>query len=147
MKLYNIVSATATQSPTMLTLVIDAEINGVRAEYPYAYDEADPYGLAPDIAEYLYAKPLDVKPYIPQKQPLPELAPYQFRAMLALSGKEAGLTAYLDTLPAQAQIVAKAKLEYSLSFQRDNDLVEAARQALALTSAQLDALWLQAASL
>jgi hypothetical protein len=147
MKLHNIISATATQSPTQLDLVIDAEIDGVRAEYPYTYDEADPYGLAPDIAEYLQATPIDVKPYIPQKQPLPELAPYQFRAMLALSGKESGLTAYLDALPLHAQIVAKAKLDYSLSFHRDHDLVEAARQALGLTSAQLDALWMQAASL
>lgn len=79
--------------------------------------------------------------------PLPDLAPYQFRAMLTLSGKEAALTAYLDALPAQARVVAKAKLDFSLSFHRDNDLVEAARQALGLTPAQLDTLWLQAAGL
>lgn len=82
------------------------------------------------------------------KRGLLRLAPKQYRAAkLTLSGKEAALTAYLDALPSQAQVVAKAKLDYSLSFHRDNDLVEAARQALGLTAPQLDALWLAAAAI
>lgn len=77
----------------------------------------------------------------------PELAPYQFRAMLKLSGKEQQLMAVLNGLPEPAKTVALAKLEYSLQFRRDNDLVEQARQAMGLTTEALDKLWLQAAAI
>lgn len=79
--------------------------------------------------------------------PLPELLPYQFRAMLALSGKQADLDAYIAGLSDPAKTIAQAKLDYSLSFQRDNDLVLQAQSALGLTDDQLDALWEQAAAI
>jgi len=79
--------------------------------------------------------------------PLPDLAPYQFFSMLELSGKKAALDAFINALPAPANIVARAKLDRSLVFHRDNDLVLAAQQALGLTDQQLDTLWLQAAAL
>ena len=79
--------------------------------------------------------------------PLPDLAPWQFRAMLRLSGKEDDLLAFLDNLPEPARTVAKAKLEYTLVFHRDNDLVLAVQQALGLSDQELDGLWAQAASL
>ncbi len=78
---------------------------------------------------------------------LPELKPYQFRAMLKLSGKEQQLMAVLDALTEPAKTVALAKLEYSLQFHRDNDLVEQARQAMGLTTDALDKLWQQAAAI
>lgn len=78
---------------------------------------------------------------------LPELEPYQFRAMLKLSGKEQQLMAVLDALSEPAKTVALAKLEYSLKFHRDNDLVEQARQAMGLTADALDKLWQQAAAI
>lgn len=93
--------------------------------------------------------PRDPEPEPPPEQPPspPDLAPWQFRAMLRLSGKEADLLDFLDGLPEPARTVAKAKLEYTLVFHRDNDLVLAAQQALNLTEQELDGLWLQAASL
>lgn len=78
---------------------------------------------------------------------MPELQPYQFFAMLEISGKKAALDAFIDALPAPQNIVARTKLDKSLAFHRDNDLVLAAQQALGLTNDQLDALWTQAASL
>lgn len=81
------------------------------------------------------------------KAPLPELEPYQFFAMLDLSGKAAALDVFIDALPSPQNIVARRKLEKALAFHRDNDLVLAAQQALGLTDEQLDALWLQAAAL
>ena len=78
---------------------------------------------------------------------LPTLLPYQFRAMLKLSGKEQQLMAVLDALTEPTKTVALAKLEYSLTFRRDNDLVEQARRAMGLTPEALDALWLQAAGI
>jgi hypothetical protein len=79
--------------------------------------------------------------------PLPDLLPYQFRAMLALSGKQSALDAYVAGLPDPQKTIAQAKLDYSLVFQRDNSLVLAAQQALGLTNDQLDALWKQAAAI
>lgn len=88
--------------------------------------------------------------YVPPPPPPPEapvLQPYQFFAMLEISGKKAVLDAFIDALPAPQNIVARAKLDRSLAFHRDNDLVLAAQQALGLTDAEIDALWTQAASL
>lgn len=78
---------------------------------------------------------------------MPVLQPYHFFAMLEISGKKAVLDAFIDALPAPQNIVARAKLDRSLAFHRDNDLVLAAQQALGLTTEQLDALWTQAAAL
>ena len=79
--------------------------------------------------------------------PLPVLLPYQFFAMLEISGKKPALDAFIASIPAPGNIVAKAKLDRSLEFRRDNDLVLAAQQALGLTNQQLDVLWMQAAAL
>jgi hypothetical protein len=88
-----------------------------------------------------------IEAYVAPPAPLPDLLPYQFRAMLALSGKQADLDAYIAGLSDPAKTIAQAKLDYSLSFQRDNDLVLAAQSALGLTNDQLDALWEQAAQI
>jgi len=74
----------------------------------------------------------------------PDLLPYQFRAILALSGHQTALDDYIAGLADPAKTIAQAKLDYSLSFQRDNELVLAAQQALGLTDDQLNALWAQA---
>ena len=89
----------------------------------------------------------DVRAFLSPPPPAPALLPYQFRAMLKLSGKEQQLMAVLDALTEPTKTVALAKLEYSLTFRRDNDLVEQARQAMGLTTDALDKLWLQAAAI
>jgi hypothetical protein len=78
---------------------------------------------------------------------LPDLLPYQFWAMVEISGKRNALDTFANSLPGNQKIIAKAKLEHTLSFRRDNPLVEAARQGIGLTKEELDALWLQAAAL
>lgn len=88
----------------------------------------------------------DVATYTPPVSPikLPDLAPYQFRAMLKLSGKQEALYAFISALEDPAKTIAQSKLEYSLSFKRDNSLVLDAQHALGLTDKALDALWVQA---
>lgn len=110
-------------------------------------------------ADYtLFRQPLDgpvgfianggvIAEYVAPVAELPDLAPYQFRAMLKLSGKQDDLYAFIEALPEPNKTVAQAKLEYSLTFKRDNDLVTAAQGALGLTTEELDALWLQAAAI
>ena len=75
---------------------------------------------------------------------IPDLAPYQFRAMLTLSGNQDALNAFIAALPEPNKTIAQSKMEYSLTFRRDNDLVMAAQGALGLTEQELDVLWLQA---
>lgn len=80
-------------------------------------------------------------------EPLPNLQPYQFFAMLELSGFKSALDAFVDGLPSPQNVIARAKLDRTLVFRRDNDLVLAAQQTLGLTDQQLDALWLQASAI
>lgn len=81
------------------------------------------------------------------KDDLPDLLPFQFFSMLALSGKQPALDAFIAGIPEPGHTIAVNKLNRSLSFQRKNSLVLAAQNALALTDQQLDALWLQAAAI
>lgn len=78
---------------------------------------------------------------------LPDLLPYQFWAMVEISGKRNALDTFANSLPGNQKIIAQAKLQHTLSFRRDNPLVEAARKGIGLTNEELDALWVQAASL
>jgi hypothetical protein len=119
-------------------------------EIPADWPDHDNW-IASEVAQigWSYADGSFTAPPAPEEPPapLPNLLPYQFRAMLALSGKQADLDAYIAGLSDPAKTIAQAKLDYSLSFQRHNDLVLAAQSALGLTDDQLDALWEQAAQI
>lgn len=78
---------------------------------------------------------------------LPDLQPYQFWAVLELSGYKNALDNYVNGLHGQAKVIARAKLDKAVTFRRDNELVEAARIAIGLTDEQLDQLWEQAAAI
>ena len=82
-----------------------------------------------------------------QAKPLPDLLPYQFWAMVEISGKRNALDTFANSLPGNQKIIAQAKLQHTLLFRRDNPLVEAARKGIGLTAEELDALWLQAAAI
>lgn len=75
------------------------------------------------------------------------LQPYQFFAMLTLSGKKAELEAFIDGLPSPQNVIARAKLEHTSEFRRGNELVLTAQAALGLTDQQLNTLWAQAAAI
>ena len=62
-------------------------------------------------------------------------------------GRDPGTTLNTGRGTVPEKTVALAKLEYSLKFRRDNDLVEQARQAMGLTTEALDKLWQQAAAI
>lgn len=88
-----------------------------------------------------------IDPPAPSTDTLPDLEPWRFWSMLDMSGKRSDLLTFIGNLPDPQKTVAKAKLEYSLVFRRDNDLVLQAQQALGLTDEQLDGLWAQALEL
>ncbi len=79
---------------------------------------------------------------------LQPLAPYQFRAMLKIAGIEQAVAGAIAAIEDDAQrAVAEAKLEYALSFQREDPLFDVLAPAVGLTDEEIDALWLQALSL
>ena len=81
------------------------------------------------------------------KDPIPDLQPYQFFAMLELSGNKEKLYQFINDLPSPNNIVAKAKLEHTLTFNRNDSLVKLAQANLGLSDDVLDGLWKQALTL
>lgn len=86
-------------------------------------------------------------PPAPPVVTLPDLEPWRFRAMLEISGRKADVETFIDNLPQPTQAVARSKIEYSIYFKRDNDLILAAQAALGMTDQELDGLWEAALSL
>lgn len=72
---------------------------------------------------------------------LAPLAPWQFWAMLRISGQEQAVKDFVIALPEPAKSVASSQLEFSLEFRRDHSLVENVRAILGMTTEQLDELW------
>ena len=114
-------------------------LENVEPTIPAGYERGEPsYAIGADKVTRTWAV---------VKSDLPDLAPYQFFSMLEISGKKSSLDAFINALPPPSNIVARAKLDRSLVFRRDNDLVLAAQAALGLTDDQLDALWQQASQI
>lgn len=75
---------------------------------------------------------------------LPNLEPDQFWFVVRVSGHEDDLTTWLDALREEdpvAWAAASSKLQFAKFFERDHPFVEAAREALGITSEELDTLW------
>lgn len=89
-----------------------------------------------------------------RKAEFPNLEPDQFWFVVRASGHEQELRDWVASLndpdspsyDPMAWAVASAKLDFAKFFERDHQLVEAAREALGMTSAQLDDLWKFAAA-
>ena len=79
--------------------------------------------------------------------PFPNLEPYQFHAMVLLTGYSADIEAAIDADPEPAfKAAAWAKYRYSTHYKRFDPFVVALAAAVGLTPEQLDALWLDAAN-
>lgn len=76
---------------------------------------------------------------------LPNLAPYQFHAMVALTGYDADIRAAIAADPDPGfAAAALAKYLYSTYYKRTDPFVEGLAQVVGLTGEQLDALWANA---
>ena len=92
-----------------------------------------------------------IEPYLPQEPTLrmPNLEPDQFWFVVRVSGYEPNLLAWVASMNDPASptynpvnwAAASAKLEFAKFFERDHEFVEAAREAIGMTAAELDALW------
>ncbi|GHA15049.1 hypothetical protein GCM10007989_07250 [Devosia pacifica] len=92
----------------------------------------------------------------PEPEPVPEpthnltpLQPWQFWAMMRLTGQEQTVRDYIASLndeesenyDPQSWAVASAIIDHSLEYRRDHPLVEDLRQLVGMTESQLDDLW------
>lgn len=90
--------------------------------------------------------------FVPTPPPTPKpvdplttaLTPVQFDAMLRLSGKYEAITAAVEALPEPSKSVALAKINRSTEYHREDPLFAQMGAAAGLSSATIDALWLQA---
>lgn len=83
--------------------------------------------------------------YLREPNQVPHLEPDQFWFVVRLSGRENELLTWIDSLRdeenPQEWAAASSKLQFAKFFERDHPFVEAAREALGMTSEELDALW------
>lgn len=100
-----------------------------------------------EIAPFDFPAPVAPPTPAPVIEKLPDLEPWRFFAVLQLAGYADNLDAFIAAMPEPDKTVARNKLDRTLIFIRDNDLVLAAQAGMGITSEQLDALWLQALSL
>jgi hypothetical protein len=76
------------------------------------------------------------------------LQPYQFDAMLSLSGLDSVLEAAIASLPnATTKAVVLAKLKRMATYDRSDPLFNQLGQIIGKTPADIDALWMQAKDL
>lgn len=74
----------------------------------------------------------------------PNLEPDQFWFVVRASGFESDLKAWIANLKEidpLAWAAASSKLEFAKFFERDHPFVEAAREAIGMSEAELDSLW------
>ncbi|CUI04669.1 hypothetical protein BN2497_4115 [Janthinobacterium sp. CG23_2] len=69
------------------------------------------------------------------------------RLALIAAGHMTAVKAYVDTMPGAGGEQARAYLEYAQTVRRDHPLVEGIRQVLQLTPAEIDALFITAATI
>lgn len=84
-----------------------------------------------------------------RKAAFPNLEPDQFWFVVRASGYEPDLMAWVASMndpesPNYSPVnwaAASAKLQFAKFFERDHEFVEAAREAIGMSAAELDALW------
>lgn len=73
--------------------------------------------------------------------PIHPVAAWRFHAVLRMQGLSGTLETVLAALPDDQEAVARARLEYSQTYDRSDALVAQLGAACGLTTDQLDALW------
>lgn len=79
---------------------------------------------------------------------MPPLSAPRMKAMLRISGKMDAVNAAIAAIPSDTdRILAEETLAGSGSYHRLHPLTDQIRQAIGMTDAELDALWMMAAAL
>ena len=131
----------------------DGTLVGQMNGLPYHIIQSDPLWL---VAQAIAANMGDELPFepAPSAPPAPPLVPAITARQLRLALLGLGLTgaqveaqiAAMPGTPAQRE-AAMIEWEYATTYQRDHPLVVALGAALGLTEAQIDAAWMEAATI
>lgn len=94
---------------------------------------------------FISPPPADVPP---APSPYTPLAPYQFWTAVRATNHEADLLAWVGNIPNPLEkAAASSMLEFSLEYRREHPFMVIAGEALGMTPAELDTLWLWAKTL
>lgn len=148
MRLVSVDAVTATDDPTLFTLSLTADFDdgrGVESGNPYGWRRGASGGeIWEEIDAFMASHPnIPVAPVPPRA--LPVLQPYQFFAMIEISGHTAALNDFISRLPSPANVIDRAKLDHAPNFRRVDDIVLKAQQGVGISDAEFDEMWLQAA--
>lgn len=129
-----------------MTSFVKIEDGVIVQKQPYFEDD---FIEAPDevVCGFLFDGHSFFSPPIPEPEPpgLPNLEPYQFHAMVALTGYTADIEAAINADPDPTfKAAAWAKYRYSTYYKRKDPFVVALGAAVGVSPEQLDALWLDA---
>lgn len=95
-----------------------------------------------EIAQVLADREAAAVPHVPESVPM-----LNARLALIAAGHMAAVKAFVDSMPGTDGEQARTYLEYAQNVRRDHWLVEGIRQVLGLTGADIDALFITAATI
>ena len=142
----------------LLDVKILYEEGGEPEEDQYLSRANDPYGINPQIRQWLSENPdAPVHSYVPPSPPTPEevraamppLTARQFRLGLVNSGlTTAQVTTAIEAMPAGPdKEAALIEWEYAATFNRVHPLIASVGTALGLVDEQIDAMWVASVDL
>lgn len=104
--------------------------------------------LPDDTPEEIWQKQLSMYNISEESQKIPDITPKQLRQAIVLSGIPLStIEAIVDSLDEPMRSLTKIQWEYSILFERDNDLVNKLGHTIGLDSKALDDLWILAGTL
>jgi hypothetical protein len=154
--LHEVISITLTQEADCLIMRIDrTDIYGLRDVIDYCTRPGDPFGLNPELQQWLEDNPgFPRQPYVPPtteelRVSMPNLTARQLRLGLIGNGiMPSQVDAALNAMPAgAAKEMALVEWDYASNFRRLHPLIASVGAALKLSDAQIDAMWAAAATL
>lgn len=156
MRLIDVLSANYTRFGAGVVdfrVIADLADGSGQQEYGFTLTSWDDLGLSPDVNAWMAAHPeFVVGPYV-QPVPVPpstnaadyKLRPDQFFSMLAIGNLDETVDKVIASMADPIkQKIARAKLNHTPVFERNNEFVVQLSAAAGLTPEQVDALWLQA---
>lgn len=103
--------------------------------------------MSDDTSEEVWTQELSRYAVAPTRV-IPDVTPRQFRQALVHTGFDVNLIlSAINSLPEPMKSIAAIEWEYSVAFQRDNELVNMMGPTLGFTPESLDQLWLLAGTL
>lgn len=154
--LNSISKVTATAEPQVYVVRCNiTEVDGITYDTDFCSRPDDPYGVNPQVREWLAANPdFPIDPYVPptpeeQREAMPSLSAAQYRQGLVGAGHSPQeVTDAIAALPDGPEKESIAiEWEYATFFERLQPFVIEVGEMLGMTPEETDQMWMAAASL